>query len=225
MWACERHPGQAEDTQTHPPPHRVGGRRAGACRYGEQVCDGGRERKRHGAVCAPWREMHCPWRRKWQWGPSRCEWPTLLSQPMGTYKSALLPRAMSETEVMFQPGSALSVTSVTTRSPWSGQPPETMMVSVGHTTPTWMQVACTALWDQVGGVCGPGCLWGPCLGLWSYCSQRSCCCCQKSCGKPWFHALAHFKEQGSDFCNYSDDYRHTVEKKAHGRLLWQPLLP
>lgn len=88
--------GQAEDTQAHPSPHRVGGRQAGACRYGEQVCGGVRERKRQGAVCAPWREVHCPWRRKWQWGPSSCEWPTLPSQPMGIYKSVLLPRAMSE---------------------------------------------------------------------------------------------------------------------------------
>lgn len=52
-----------------------------------------------------------------------------------------------------------------------------------------------------------------------------CCYCQKSCGKRWFLAPAHCKEQRSDFRNYSDDCRHTVEKKAHGRLLWQPLLP
>lgn len=62
------------------------------------------------------------------------------------------------------------------------------------------------------------------------------CWCWRACGwlrsvllpettwKPVIHASAHYKGQGSYFCSGIDDYRCTVEKKGHRKLLWQPLL-
>lgn len=77
---------------------------------------------------------------------------------------------------------------------WPIWPPKAMQISMVY----------AAAWDHAD-VYGPGFLWGPCLGLWSYCSGgggeggegciHSLCCCQKLCGIPGSMFLLTIKQQ------------------------------
>jgi hypothetical protein len=140
-------------------------------------------------------------------GPYWCEWPAPATETMVTFRPTLLPRALSGTGVFLQLGSVLMLmASVTIEGhvdacglccclkpccQWAILPPGALL----------MWVACYTAWGHVD-VHGPGSLWGPCLGLWSYCIRELC---------PWIvlapetlwrsmaHAPAGCEEQGGYF--------------------------
>lgn len=89
----------------------------------------------------------------------------------------------------------------------------------------WMACAatqrrCWCLWLD--------CLQGPCLSPWSSWSQGpylSSVLLPETMWKPIILAPTDCEVQGGYFCCDMDDYRCTVEREGHGRLLWQPLPP